>query len=109
MDLRGDWSSVCPALLCNPRRSQVAPVLQIPAETGGYGKHKTCDFILARVGFLWCYLVALLEVLGGPYSVQKIVDIGVAPKTVALGKGVVAHADQIIGFQTNTFCPARKF
>ena len=25
MYLRGDWSSVCPALLCNPRRSQVAP------------------------------------------------------------------------------------
>jgi len=25
MDLRGDWSSVCPALLRNPRRNQVAP------------------------------------------------------------------------------------
>ena len=25
MYLRGNWSSVCPALLCNPRRSQVAP------------------------------------------------------------------------------------
>src|SRR5712691_9665489 len=25
MDLRGDWSSVCPALLRYPRRNQVAP------------------------------------------------------------------------------------
>ena len=25
MYLRGNWSSVCPDLLCNPRRSQVAP------------------------------------------------------------------------------------
>ena len=25
MYLRGDWSSVCPALFCNPRRNQVAP------------------------------------------------------------------------------------
>jgi len=26
MDLRGDWSSACPALRRNPRRNQVAPV-----------------------------------------------------------------------------------
>ena len=25
MDLRGHWSSVCPTLLCNPRRSHVGP------------------------------------------------------------------------------------
>ncbi|VAY86907.1 hypothetical protein CARN8_1510005 [mine drainage metagenome] len=28
MDLRGHWSSVCTALLCNRRRSQVAPSLE---------------------------------------------------------------------------------
>ena len=27
LDLRGGWSSVCPALLCNPRRNQVAPMI----------------------------------------------------------------------------------
>jgi hypothetical protein len=26
LDLRGGWSSVCPTLLCNPRRNQVAPI-----------------------------------------------------------------------------------
>ena len=27
LDLRGSWSSVCPTLLCNPRRNQVAPMI----------------------------------------------------------------------------------
>lgn len=33
MDLRGDWPSVCPVLIRNPRRSQVAPI--------DYSNHQT--------------------------------------------------------------------
>src|SRR3990172_10289671 len=34
MDLRGNWASVCPALLCNPRRNQVAPMLEMDRTCG---------------------------------------------------------------------------
>src|SRR5688500_16134016 len=36
MYLRGNWSSVCPALLCNPRRSQVAPGILYYIYLDGY-------------------------------------------------------------------------
>src|SRR5664279_3589514 len=48
-------------------------------------------------------------VLTGHPGMKQVIDAGIAPKTVALAERVIAHADQFVGFQSDTFCPARQF
>ena len=49
LDLRGSWSSVCPTLLCNPRRNQVAPMIDTAEET----LYRTTGFSMALPEAAW--------------------------------------------------------